>query len=186
MTKEDFELLGEVLFASKKPYTLLCNTTWNGFEAGQRYQADLLTEARPLVVTAKDKDGIDTSLTRAFTFFDLMGVLPSKSELEDEHRGQTNALLSELTGNLLRPYKQYQPGDMVEFIPGMENFGDAKVFCVVKQMSPFQAFKDGNPFNSSQIEMLDLRVTYFHQTASGKRVCETHIDSRRVRRLGSV
>jgi hypothetical protein len=179
MTKNDLTLLIEVLRTTNAPHAIKCVTTWNGFEAGQTYQAEL---NRVNEVFANDKDGIPTGITpSSCTFFELAAQLPSPAETAADKRKDLANMLTELSDHLLTERVTYQPGQLVEFIPGMDNFKNVKLFRVIEQVAEFQAFPNANPYNSQEIELLDLRVAYMHTIRDQNYLLEAFIDSRRVR-----
>lgn len=179
MTKNDFALLTQTLGASKAPHPIRCTETWNGFEAGLTYQAEINAQRE---VYANDKFGIPTAIGSGCTFFELAIALPSPQDTaRSERTGLSNKLIA-LSDHLLTERETYLPGQLVEFIPGMDNFKDVKLFRVIEQVDVFVAKPDGNPWDSSNIELLDLRVAYIRTVRDGTEfLLEGFLDSRRVR-----
>lgn len=179
MTRNDFDRLIDVLRSNNGTHAIKCITGWNGFEPGQTYQAEL---TRNGAVKANDKDGIATPIGyNSCTFFDLAVPLPTPAETEADQRRVLGNKLTELSDHLLTERETFHPGQLVEFIPGMDNFKDVKLFRVIEQVDQFVAKPDGEPWNSNHIELLDLRVAYVRTTRDGDFLLEGFIDSRRVR-----
>lgn len=179
MTRNELDLLIDVLRSSKAPFAIKCVTGWNGFEPGKTYQAEL---ARDGAVLANDKDGIATPIGyNSCTFFELATPLPSRAEAEADQRTELGNKLIELSDHLLLERENYKPGQVVEFIPGMDNFKGVKLFRVIEQVEEFVAKSEGNPWDANHVELLDLRVAYISTTHGGEFLLEGFIDSRRVR-----
>ena len=177
MTKNDLSLLIEVVRNSKAPYPIRCTEAWNGFEKGLEYQAELAPNG---VLVAKDKDGIPTSISAVFTFFDPIKALPSPEETALTERKETAGKLRELAAHFLVEERDtFGAGELVEWKPGMCNLSfKGDVFCVIEQVEPFVAKPDGSPFDISAIEILDLRVAFIHRDC----LSEVFVDSRRMRK----
>lgn len=178
MTKNDLNLLLEFLRAGAT-HPVICNETWNGFESGMTYQAESPATG---TISAKDKHGIPTNIAPVINFFDLAKPLPSQADIAADKRTEAGNKLIELSDHLLTERENFLPGQLVEFIPGMDNFKDVKLFRVIEQVDVFVAKPDGNPWDSSHIELLDLRVAYIRTVRDGTEfLLEGFIDSRRVR-----
>lgn len=177
MTKNDLNLLTESL-RSGATHPVKCNTTWNGFEAAMSYQAEFVNGT----VSAKDKHGVSTNIVPVIPFFDLGKPLPSTEETAKANRNDLANLLTELSDHLLTERENYLPGQLVEFIPGMDNFKGVKLFRVIEQKEEFIAKPNGNPYDGPDIELLDLRVAFIHEGHDDKKyLLEAFLDSRRVR-----
>lgn len=177
MTKNDLNLLIEVMRNSKAPYAIRCTEAWNGFEKGLTYEAELATNGQ---LFAKDKDGIPTAINSVHAFFDPVKALPTPEETAQAERKVTADKLRELASNFLTEERDvFGAGELVEWKPGMCNLNvNSNVFCVIEQVEPFVAKPNGSPFDSAAIEVLDLRVAFIHRDS----LSEIFVDSRRMRK----
>lgn len=189
MTKNDLSLLAEVLRASKSTHPILCNNTWNGFEAGQTYQAEINNAGE---VFANDKHGIATSITSACTFFQLASELqpaPTAEERDAERKEANVAALRELGAHLTVERSSFGAGQIVGWIPGMCNRqlpSKNALMYVVEQTEAVLAKPNGDASNPNDMDLVDLRVACMATSPRDDEQCivEVLVDSRRVQLWG--
>lgn len=190
MTKNDLSLLAEVLRASKGTHPITCNTTWNGFEAGQTYQAEINTAGE---VFANDKHGIATAITSNCTFFDVINGLPVAPTKEDriaQGKEESAAKLNQLAVYLTLERGTYGPGQIVEWIPGLCNRrlpSNNAVMYVVEQTDVVVSKPNGSAADPNDSELVDLRVACMATSGRDDEHCvvEVMVDSRRVQLWGN-
>lgn len=187
MNKQDLYLLIEVLRANKGFHPLKCVVTWNGFEAGQMYQALYKNDNE---VQASDKDGIVTPIgIHACTFFELASALPSKEDKIAQRKAENAAKLNELAIYLTLERGTYGPGQIVEWIPGLCNRrlpSDNAVMYVVEQTDVVVSKPNGSAADPNDSELVDLRVACMATSGRDDEHCvvEVMVDSRRVQLWG--
>lgn len=190
MTKNDLSLLAEVLRASKAPHPITCVTTWNGFEAGQTYQAE---SAELGGVFAKDKDGIPTGITaNSCNFFELantLPVVPTEAEKIAARKLENAAKLRDLGAYLTLERGTFGAGQTVEWIPGMCNRAlpsKNALMYVVEQTEAVLGKHNGDAADPNAMELVDLRVACMATSPRDDEECivEVMVDSRRVQLWG--
>ena len=187
MTKNDLTLLIAALHASKGTHAIKCTVTWNGFEAGQTYQAEYKSIG---CVQAADKDGIMTNIgINACTFFELSGHLPTEAEKTAQRKAENAARLNQLAVHLTLERGTYGVGQIVEWIPGLCNRripSDNAVMYVVEQTDVVVSKPNGSAADQNDSELVDLRVACLATSGRDDEACviEVMVDSRRVRVWG--
>lgn len=188
MTKNDLTLLSEVLRASKGTHPIKCVTTWNGFEAGQTYQAEATANG---AVFAHDKDGISTTISASScTFFELFSPLPTEEDRTSQRKEENAAKLRSLAPHLTLERGNFGVGQIVEWIPGLCNrrlpSRNALMYVVV-QTDAVLVKPDGEASNPHDIELVDLRIACLATSGREDEECvvEVMVDSRRVQLWGT-
>lgn len=190
MTKNELNLLAEVLRASKGTHPVLCNNTWNGFEAGQTYQAEINQQGE---VFANDRHGIPTSIVSACTFFQLASELqrvPTTEEKTVALKKMNAAKLRELGVYLTLERGNFGAGQIVQWIPGMCNRSlpsRKALMYVVEQTEPVLGKHNGEAADPNAMELVDLRVACMATSPRDDEECivEVLVDSRRVQLWGN-
>lgn len=189
MSRDELNLLMDVLRASKATHPILCVVGWNGFEAGHTYQA----ECDAYGLQAKDKDGITTSIGyNACAFFEVGAPVPAKPTAEEqlaEQQAQNAATLRQLGAYLTAERPTFNQAQLVKWIPGMCNRripSENALMYVIEQTNPQEVRQDGLKANPNDIELVDLRVAALACSARDdeQHIVEVMVDSRRVQLWG--
>lgn len=193
MTKNELALLADVLRASKGTHPITCTTTWNGFEAGKTYQAEINPAGVAGEVFANDKDGIPTSIGSSCTFFELasnLPAVPTEQEKIATRKAVIASKLNELAIHLTLERGTYGAGQIVEWIPGLCNRrlpSENAVMYVVEQTDVVVSKPNGSAADPNDSELVDLRVACLATSGRDDESCvvEVMVDSRRVQLWGN-
>lgn len=177
--------------------TLICTTSWNGFEADKNYEAQHVHQHGRCSLAANDKDGIHTLITEAAAaFFDVSPATPlvelTEAEmLHNQRMAQSARLMAAYEAFTAVEEKPFSAGELVVWIPGLGNRrtpAHTTVMVITEVLSEPQSITS-EPDHWDHAEKLDLRVGFMARSNSREddsHMIEVSIDSRRVMRWSAT
>lgn len=171
--------------------SLVCRESWNGFTAGQQYEAC----AAGTVLVANDDHGLDTKITETVAhFFDVadgieLAVEPSEEESRAEREKASAAVLRERLAMFVPPATKFLKGEVLGWKPGLCNRrlpSEGALMIAVEHLDePLP--NDESLSSANGLDVYDLKVACIARS-SGRDddtcMVEVVVDSRRVQRWG--
>lgn len=157
------------------PQLVSCISSWNGFTTGNNY---VVNRHANNTICATDDQGIHTVIdTDSCQHFSGDGWISFDPAADEMAAQSPRERLAHLASYLLNERESFEPGQIVEWIPGLKS-SSFDLMYVIEQVEPFVANPGGSPFRPEDVEVLDLRVAFI----AGKQpsLLECFVDSRRV------
>lgn len=176
------------------PLSLSCTETWNGFIAGNTYEACATHHHGRWTLGATDGHGIITPITEgAAHFFEVVGDLPAPptdDDIEAARRDRDRAQLETSIALFEPPAQPFKKGQYLQWKDGMCNRTLPKKHqaMIVTEVLAASIPADSDPVQPGGNDMCDLRVAciaYSRGREDDYQLIETLVDSRRVEPWGA-
>lgn len=172
------------------PLSLSCTETWNGFIAGNNYQACATHHHGRWTLGATDGHGIITPITEgAAHFFEIVGELPAPPTDDDkqaERRAKESIRLEQVVAAFNQaPARPFRVGDLVEWKPGLcnRNFPTADAVMKITDIPPLAEYGSKDKTEPNGNDPCDVLVAFLAKNRGREddfHMIEIMLDSRRL------